>query len=198
MTKSKKYQDEYGNIEYRDQQGRLHNDHQSAVRCKSGVRVWYKHGKRHRTDGPAIKHPNGDYQWYENGKLHRTDGPAVKQRQAHYYDGAPDIIQYRWYQKGHLYKTETDWGDITYFRNGRLHRTDGPAVITRSRCEWWRNGVRHRIDGPAVEEAKSLWHDRRIEWWINGVQLNETLLNFYENGLITEEDFIKKGVDSTV
>ena len=35
--------------------------------------------------------------------------------------------------------------------NGKIHRTDGPAVIWETgRQEWWLNGNLHREDGPAI------------------------------------------------
>lgn len=57
--------------------------------------------------------------------------------------------------------------------NGKLHRTDGPAVIwvdgLNEWCEeWWLNGKRHRTDGPAV-----IWFDGLKEWWVNGKQVTE-------------------------
>ena len=38
-----------------------------------------------------------------------------------------------------------------YWRQGRLHREDGPAVLHRLvREEWFENNQRHRLDGPAI------------------------------------------------
>ena len=38
--------------------------------------------------------------------------------------------------------------------NGKLHRTDGPAIeLTDGSKHWFVDGKRHRIDGPAVEHA---------------------------------------------
>ena len=40
-----------------------------------------------------------------------------------------------------------------YYRNGKLHREDGPAVIIRDSSgfveKYFREGKRHRVDGPA-------------------------------------------------
>ena len=42
-----------------------------------------------------------------------------------------------------------------YWSNGKIHRTDGPAVIYEDGTEeWWKNGVRHRLNGPAISNAK--------------------------------------------
>ena len=54
---------------------------------------------------------------------------------------------------------------IQYSIEGRLHRTDGPAVIrVGSRTEWWFNDKLHRVDGPAV-----IYADNSREYWVNGV-----------------------------
>jgi hypothetical protein len=159
--KSTRHELPNGIIQYRDEEGKLHNDHQSAVRSECGARGWYKHGKLHRTNGPAIKYANGDYAWYENGRRHRTDGPAVKETKTRYemmedeYMPLYQTVRYLWYRKGRMYKTESD-AEYQYYRNGRLHRTDGPAIESKFSgaygkysCEWWLNGKLHRTDGPA-------------------------------------------------
>ncbi len=60
-----------------------------------------------------------------------------------------------------------DFHDPEEYRvNGRLHRTDGPAIIWNNGMqEWWQNGVRHRLDGPAV-----IWNNGTKEWWQNGMR----------------------------
>ncbi len=41
-----------------------------------------------------------------------------------------------------------------WYRDGKRHRDDGPAVEwADGHKEWWRDGKRHRDDGPAVERA---------------------------------------------
>ena len=58
-------------------------------------------------------------------------------------------------------------GDRRWFKNGKKHRKDGPAVEgADGSCEWWINGKRHREDGPAIEYA-----DGRSGWWINGKRM---------------------------
>ena len=48
--------------------------------------------------------------------------------------------------------------------NGKLHRSDGPAIEWfNGSKEWWFNGLRHRSDGPTIE-----WTDGHKEWWLNG------------------------------
>ena len=42
-------------------------------------------------------------------------------------------------------------GTKRWYKNGLLHRDDGPAVIwSDGRQEWWKDGNWHRDDGPAV------------------------------------------------
>ena len=41
-----------------------------------------------------------------------------------------------------------------YYKHGKYHRKDGPAVEYKNGTkEWWVNGKRHREDGPAIEYA---------------------------------------------
>lgn len=45
-------------------------------------------------------------------------------------------------------------GTRAWWRNGKLHREDGPArEWGDGEREWWRDGKRHREDGPAIEGA---------------------------------------------
>ena len=41
---------------------------------------------------------------------------------------------------------------LSYYKEGKLHREDGPAIEhLNGKKEWWVNGALHREDGPAVE-----------------------------------------------
>ncbi len=56
-------------------------------------------------------------------------------------------------------------GKLKYYFEGKLHRKDGPAIISkRGKLEYWENGIKHRANGPAVRKR-----DGTIEYWINGV-----------------------------
>lgn len=56
-------------------------------------------------------------------------------------------------------------GSEHWFKNGKLHREDGPAVIHPCGSNsWWLNGVYHRDGGPAIVNANG-----RKEWWTHGV-----------------------------
>lgn len=57
-----------------------------------------------------------------------------------------------------------------YYKNGSIHRKDGPAYISKYMYNnlknftyiWYKKGKKHRIGGPAVE----IW-DGSKEWWVN-------------------------------
>jgi hypothetical protein len=74
-----------------------------------------------------------------------------------------------WYKDGQLHREdgpayERADGSKLWFFNGNLHRQDGPAVEdTDGRKEWYINDQLHREDGPAYEGA-----DGRKFWCING------------------------------
>jgi len=56
-----------------------------------------------------------------------------------------------------------DKNGTQYYKNGVLHRTDGPAVEWPDGTKFWYiNGLRHRIGAPAVE-----FLDGTKSWYIN-------------------------------
>ena len=60
-----------------------------------------------------------------------------------------------------------EWSDgrKEWYQNGKLHRTDGPAVEYASGDKWWyKNGELHRTDGPAIERSNG-----EKEWWLNNI-----------------------------
>jgi len=51
-----------------------------------------------------------------------------------------------------------------WYRNGELHRADGPAIIHEDGPKsWWRHGELHRVKGPAIE-----YTDGTREWYLKG------------------------------
>jgi hypothetical protein len=56
------------------------------------------------------------------------------------------------------------------YKNGDLHREDGPAIIWLSGTEeWYLNGRLHRKGGPAITTGIK-WEE---EWWLNGYRHRE-------------------------
>ena len=59
--------------------------------------------------------------------------------------------------------------NIAWYKNGKRHREDGPAIECLSGYKaWYQNGKRHREDGPAIEWANG--GDKY--WWLNDWQYN--------------------------
>ena len=55
-------------------------------------------------------------------------------------------------------------GSKVWWLNGKLHRTDGPAVeYSNGTKQWYLNGELHRTDGPAIEYPNST-----KAWCLNG------------------------------
>lgn len=79
-----------------------------------------------------------------------------------------------WYINGKLHRTdgpaiEYSDGSKEWYINGEQHRTDGPAVeCPNGYRTWYINGIRHRTDGPAIK-----YSDGRNEWYINGKNYTE-------------------------
>jgi len=96
---------------------------------------------------------NGDKAYYSDKEMkirHRVDGPAIE------------------------YKN----GDEQWYRDGKLHRENGPAKVTTDKYldtsfklvyystktkRWCLNGKLHRVDGPAVE-----YYNGDKAWYLNG------------------------------
>lgn len=89
-------------------------------------------------------------------------------------------------------------GVFKWYKNGKLHREDGPAIETLKRTKhWYINGERHRVDNPAVEWASGdrewycndklhheegpaiEWADGKKEWYLNGKKIEEEEFNHW-------------------
>ena len=61
-------------------------------------------------------------------------------------------------------------GTKAWWLNGKLHRTNGPAVEdVDGNKAWYLNGKYHREDGPAIEYA-----DGTKAWFLNGKEYSES------------------------
>jgi hypothetical protein len=74
----------------------------------------------------------------------------------------------RWYKNGKIHRDDgpaiiTSNGAQHWYQNGELHKDDGPALICPYGSQhWYKHGLGHREDGPAVIT------DGYEEWKING------------------------------
>jgi hypothetical protein len=56
---------------------------------------------------------------------------------------------------------------LLFFKAGKLHREDGPAVMSANGAQgWFLNGKRHRENGPAV-----VYQNGATEWWVHGKEV---------------------------
>lgn len=67
-----------------------------------------------------------------------------------------------------------DNGAVIYYdRDGKHHRSNGPAAIQPDGTETWsQHGKLHRTDGPAVMFAEG-----RCNWYLNGYRMSEEMFN---------------------
>jgi hypothetical protein len=78
----------------------------------------------------------------------------------------------RWYKNGNLHREdgpaiEYANGDKYWYLNGNRHREDGPAIERASGDRvWYLNDNRHREDGPAIEYASGSKF-----WYLNGKEI---------------------------
>ena len=86
-------------------------------------------------DDSYIKYSDGSECYFRGRKLHRDDGPA------------------------HISRAGETW-----YHNGTVHRTYGPAIIMTDGTQiYMNNGFMHREDGPAKINA-----DGECEYWWKG------------------------------
>lgn len=68
-------------------------------------------------------------------------------------------------------------GTQRWFKNGKRHREDGPAVINNNNDKYWyRNGLLHRLDGPAIEYSSG-----GGSWYIKGTYIAENQHDFNQH-----------------
>ena len=114
----------------------------------------------------------GDKYYYEDismSTLHREDGPAIEW----------GCVRYRpsgglWYKNGKLHRDAGPAvvslsGYKVWYQNGLMHREDGPAIeYIDGGKSWYYKGKKHRVGGPAVERTDG----GLPEWWVNGEQIS--------------------------
>ena len=67
-------------------------------------------------------------------------------------------------------------GTQLWYVTGRLHRTDGPALIWANGTQlWYVTGRLHRTDGPAV-----IWANGHQEWWVRGQNLTKEIISWMQ------------------
>ena len=84
------------------------------------------------------------------------------------------------YKDGYLHREDgpakiDEVGTKWWYLNGKLHRIGGPAVEhANGDNSWWVNGERHRTDGPAITISSSLQRRERTEYWYRGKQIDKS------------------------
>lgn len=84
---------------------------------------------------------------------------------------------------------DTVYGTVKHFKNGKLHREDGPAFESKDGTRvWYLNGELHRDNEPAVEypDGTKFWYKDGVlhrtggpaievvgnnSWYLNGIQV---------------------------
>ncbi len=67
-------------------------------------------------------------------------------------------------------------GSEEWYKNGKRHRTDGPAVEWFDGTRfWYKKGLPHREDGPAIED----FNGYIIEYWINGEKVEKEAMELF-------------------
>lgn len=83
-----------------------------------------------------------------------------------------------WYKNGRLHRIDgpaitllhTDPPEYYWYKNGKEHRKNGPAIIKNNTEYWYKNGKLHRLDGPAIHYHEYPEDDK---YYINDVKYSE-------------------------
>jgi hypothetical protein len=84
-----------------------------------------------------------------------------------------------WYKEGKLHREDGPaiiWTDgyKSWYKEGKYHRENGPAIERlNGQKEWFKEGNHHRINGPAIE-----YSDGSKSWWVDSVCLEPFKLQF--------------------
>lgn len=109
-----------------------------------------------------------------------------------------------WYKYGRYHRDDgpaVEWnnGSKMWYKAGALHRADGPAITNPlGDKEWYFNGNWHREDGPAIEcrSGKKVWYIHGILTRLDGpaVEYSDGRKEFWINGDMYEyeSDFWKQ------
>jgi hypothetical protein len=74
---------------------------------------------------------------------------------------------------------KTDSGSISYFKNGFLHREDGPARIFPEGYQGWHlEGKFHNLNGPA-----RIYPNGSEEYWVYGKKTTKEAVNLLKDML---------------
>jgi hypothetical protein len=136
---------------------------------RAGAIYNFKDSVLHCEDGPAVVMKKYcdfvSLKWYKDGALHRDDdGPAMEV--FWYRDNLlKDSLSSKgeWYRDRDFLEANFLPGIKEWYRDGKLDRDSGPAVICENYKMWCKNGKIHRECGPAKE-----YSDGTLEWYCNG------------------------------
>lgn len=163
LTENSK-KDTLGIFEYY-QHDKRHRVDGPAIELSNGYKEYWVNGKLHRdNDLPAVISNDGTQKFFINGKLHRKNGPAVIDSEGNeffYKNGKlvnnttiPTTITVRSFDEipanfTGIVKHINDDSSTEYYKNGKLHREDGPAVDSNTEKSFYINGEFHCEEGPA-------------------------------------------------
>ncbi len=86
--------------------------------------------------------------------------PKIRFKPAH-----EGLIRYLTYESVYYHVSYGKFNDaMVWYKNGLIHRNDGPAVEHDDIVGYYKHEVPHRVDGPAIKCLNA----RSERWWMNG------------------------------
>jgi hypothetical protein len=87
-----------------------------------------------------------------------------------------------WYKDGEIHRDDGPAikeknGDEFWYSKGKIHRDDGPAIVLSEGSKFWmKEGLNHREDGPAIEYASGF-----KAYYENGDKTGWTCNSFFDS-----------------
>lgn len=148
--------------------GQLHCDNGPAVEFQGGDLEWWRHGQLHRDgDEPAIEIKDG-------GSMTQWAFPRANSRKLSPFLLVPGTKVWASYglvhrDAGPAFEMPLSPGNVyqEYWRKGRLHNSNGPAVQSNSIQIYYYHGLAHKAEGPASLFDDGGIHSRCWIWYGN-------------------------------
>ena len=162
----------------------FHREDGPAIIYPDGVVEYYINGKKHRKDGPAVIYTNGILEYWIEGKLVDEYRPGFGCFEPKSREEALERLDRKerpYCREMYLADINKMWPEMKnglivnkygiklYYKDDKLHREDGPAVIySNGNFSYWIDGKKHREGGPAVIYSNGI-----LEYWIEGKLVDE-------------------------
>lgn len=143
--------------------GKYHRIDEPAFICDNGEKYWYQNNNLHRLDGPADERYNG---YWVNGIYLLKDQFEIEQQKRKDLVKKHNYVVVDWIDVIDFKEDEKE--KTLYINTTVRHAAHETNAKNGNSKRWFKNGVLHREDGPAV-----VWDNGSCHYWLNGKNLSQ-------------------------